>query len=276
MFDTPVSLVDLAGTPYRMSADVAPSAVARWRVIAIPGTPSRPHMWWRFIRRAPADLDVVAVNRAGYGGPMYGAARRPPVISLDDQIAAIWPLIEADTRPAVVVGVSYGGALAFKAALDAPAHVRGVVSVAALVTEPRRWVRAILPAGDWPVIRDALPGYLRNARAEVAGRGDQVDAVFARLKHLPQPVTILHGDRDTLVPQSDAEVLRGYFAPDADVVYQPVRGGSHYLELFNPDTVYEAIRSVIARADAMAMSDANPTGGAGAMGDDDSTEETTT
>ncbi len=235
---------------YEMSAQVAPAPDAPWRVIAIPGTPSRPHMWSRFVRLAPDDLDVAAVNRAGYGGPMYGEGRRPPVLSFDDQIAAIAPLIEADERPAVVVGVSYGGALALKAALDHPDRIRGVVTVAALVTEPLSWIEKILPIAELPPVRAALPGYLHNARAEVDGRRAQVGAVFDRLKDFDRPATIMHGNVDLLVGQSDAEVLRKYFAPDADVVYQPVSGGTHYLELLNPRTVYGAIKGVIARAEA--------------------------
>ena len=247
--------------PYPMSAQIAPAPTAKWRVIGIPGTPSRPHMWTRFVRRAPADLDVAAVNRAGYGGPMYGAqgspgGRRAPVLSFDDQIAAIRPLIEADDRPVVLVGVSYGGALALKAALDLPARIAGVVTVAALVTRPRRWIESVLPLADAPVIRDALPGYLRNARAEVAARDAQIGDVFSRLAGFDRPVTILHGDVDWLVAQRDAEILKGYFAPGADVVYQPVRGGTHYIELLNPDTVYAAIRDVIARAGAKAAGQA--------------------
>ncbi|MEO1013605.1 MAG: alpha/beta fold hydrolase [Pseudomonadota bacterium] len=234
---------------YGMSAQVAPARHAPWRVIGIPGTPSRPHMWSRFVRLAPDDLEVAAVNRAGYGGPMYGDDRRAPVLSFDDQIAAIAPLIEADERPAVVVGVSYGGALALKAALDHPERIKGVVTVAALVTEPLPWIEKILPLAELPPVRAALPGYLRNARAEVEGRRAQVEAVFERLKGFDRPATIMHGNVDWLVGQSDAEVLRGYFAPDADVVYQPIAGGTHYLELLNPRTVYGAIRDVIARAE---------------------------
>lgn len=252
---------------YEMSAAAAPAPHAKWRIIAIPGTPSRPHMWTRFMRLAPDDLDISAVNRAGYGGPMYGDERRTPVLSFDDQIAAIAPLIEKDERPAVVVGVSYGGALALKAALDFPDRVKGVVTVAALVTEPRGWVLGVLPAAEWPGIRSILPAYLHNARAEVQGRRAQIADVFGRLNELEAPVTIMHGDFDWLVAEQDAAYLRSCFAPDQDVVYQPVAGGTHYLELLNPRTVYAAVRDVIARAEARTRAAANDT---------KDTEETTT
>ncbi|MEM9899591.1 MAG: alpha/beta fold hydrolase, partial [Pseudomonadota bacterium] len=204
-FKAPIDLRDMSGTPYEMTAQTARSPKSKWRVIGIPGTPSRPYMWTRFVRKAPEDLDVSAVNRAGYGGAWYGDHRRPPVLSLDDQIAALAPLIEGDDRPAIVVGVSYGGALSLKAAMEFPRHIKGAVSVAALITEPRAYVRALLPAGDWPIIKQALPCHLHNAIAEVGGRRDQVGAIFSQLKKYQQPVTILHGNLDTLVPQSDAK-----------------------------------------------------------------------
>ena len=239
----------ILGGDYEMTADHAPAPGARWRIIAVPGTPSQPHMFSRFLRLAPQDLDVMAINRAGYGGPFYGPGRRAPVPSFEDQISALAPMIEADERPVIILGVSYGGALSLKAAIDFPDQIRGAMTVAALVTEPRAWVRAILPAGDWPLIRTVLPGYLGNARAEIAGRRSQIADVFGQLKNFDRPVTIMHGNVDWLVAQKDASVLRGYFADDADVYHCHINGGTHYLELLNARTVYAQLRGLIARAE---------------------------
>lgn len=234
---------------YEMTYDHAPSDGA-WRVLAIPGTPSRPHMFRRFLEQAPEDLEIVVPNRAGYGGPMWGAGRRAPVLSFDDQVRAFAPLIDKDDgKRTIVVGVSYGGALALKTALDFPRRVAGVVTVAMLVSEPRSYVNASTKIAAWPVVRDVLPGYLHNARAEVAGRREQIGPLFARLKDLKVPVTILHGDLDTLVPLEAASELQTYLAPDADKEFELVRGGTHYLELQLPQRLYKAIRRTIERAE---------------------------
>ncbi|MEO0400200.1 MAG: alpha/beta hydrolase [Pseudomonadota bacterium] len=237
---------------HEMVADHMPiveDAAEKWRVIAIPGTPSRPHTFIRFLRIAPEDLDIIAVNRAGYGGPDYGSARRQPVLSFDDQIAAMAPLFDKDDGfRNIVVGISYGGELALKCALDFPNRIHGVVTVAALITEPLPYINAITPLAEHSPIRELLPGYLHNARAEVEGRRSQIGPLLDRLGELNVPVTILHGDLEHLVAQSDAELLLSRFPAGADVKYDPIPGGTHYLELQTPRRIYAAIRDVIARA----------------------------
>lgn len=234
---------------YEMTYDHAPSDGA-WRVLAIPGTPSRPHMFRRFLEQAPDDLEIIVPNRAGYGGPMWGEGVRAPVLSFDDQVAAFAPLIDKDDgKKTIVVGVSYGGALALKTALDFPNRVAGAVMVAMLVSEPRPYVSKSVKLAEWPVVRDVLPGYLHNARKEVAGRREQIGPLFDRLKELKVPVTILHGDLDTLVAPEAASELQTYFAEGVDKEFELIKGGTHYLELQMPQRVFKAIRGVIERAE---------------------------
>lgn len=226
--------------PVETQAYIA-EAEGEWRVVVFPGTPARKYLFARFLRLAPADLEVVVIARPGFG---RGHKRAFP--DFDDQVAAARPFF--DGRKIVAVGVSYGGELALKAALDFPEHVKGVVTVAALVTEPRPYVQPFVDLGAAPLIRDLLPKTLHHARAEVAGRRAQIGPLFARLKELKAPVTILHGDIDHLVDLADATTLRSYFDPDTDVVFKRIAGGSHFLELQVPRLVYEAVRDVIGRA----------------------------
>lgn len=216
-------------------------AKSDWRVVVFPGTPSRKYLFERFLRLAPVDLEVVLIARPG-----FGRGHKRAFLNFDDQVAAAKPFF--DGRKIVTVGVSYGGALALKAALDFPEDVKGAVTVAALVTEPRPYVHPFVDLGEAPVIRDLLPKTLHHARAEVAGRRAQIGPLFSRLKDLKAPVTVLHGDIDHLVDMSDARALRGYFAPDADVEIKTVSGGTHFLELQFPRLVHDAVRGVIARA----------------------------
>lgn len=217
-------------------------ADSEWRVVVFPGTPARKYLFERFLRLAPADLEVVVIARPG-----FGRGHRRAWLDFDDQVAAARPFL--DGKKIVTVGVSYGGELALKAALDFPDHVKGAVTVAALVTEPRSYVQPFVDLGGAPVIRSLLPKTLHHSRAEVAGRRAQIGPLFSRLKDLKAPVTILHGDLDHLVDLSDARTLRGYFAPDADVEFRRVSGGLHFLEMQAPRLVHEAIKGVIARAE---------------------------
>ena len=227
-----------------------------WRLLAIPGTPSRPYMFSRLLRLAPPDWEVVVPMRAGFGGPSYGSRARTPVPDFDDQVRAIAPLFDKDDgRRTIALGVSYGGALALKTALDHPDRVAGVMTLAMLVREPRKWIRDILPLADWPGVRQALPASLHTARSEVATRRTQIGALFDRLSDINCPVTILHGDLDMLVPESDAHFLKERFAETADVAFTPVSAGTHYLELQTPRLVYRELERLVARANGRASAD---------------------
>lgn len=212
-----------------------------WRLVVFPGTPARKYLFERFLRTAPSDIEVVLLARPG-----YGRGHDKAYTDFNDQIACAKPFLEGDKR-VITMGVSYGGELALKAALDFPDVVEGVVTVAALINEPRDWVHPFVDLGGAPVIRDLLPKTLHFAREEVEGRRAQIGPLFARLKDMTRPVSIMHGNVDHLVAKDDAKTLAGYFGPEADVSMVEVSGGTHFLELQNPNQVYDAVRDVISR-----------------------------
>ena len=219
---------------------------APWRLVMFPGTPARKYLFERMLRTAPADIEVVLLARPG-----YAKGHAQAYLSFDDQVAAAAPFLDG-AKKVVALGVSYGGELALKALLDHPATVKGAVTVAALVTEPRPWVQPFVDLGGAPIVRSLVPRTLHYARAEVAGRRAQIGPLFARLKEVTAPVTILHGDADHLVSMNDAKTLRSYFAESADVELRKIRGGTHFLEMQAPKDLYAAVRSVIARAERRA------------------------
>ena len=214
-----------------------------WRVVIFPGTPARKYLFERMLRTAPADLEVVLLARPGYA---RGHTKAYP--DFDDQVAAARPFLD-DGKKVISLGVSYGGELALKALVDHPDKVKGAVTVAALVTEPRPWVQPFVDLGGAPVVRSLLPRTLHYAREEVAGRRAQIGPLFDRLKEVRAPVTILHGDADHLVSRTDAATLKGYFAPGADVEFREVRGGTHFLEMQFPSLLFDAVKGVISRAE---------------------------
>ena len=71
--------------------------------------------------------------------------------------------------------------LALKAALDFPKEVRGAVTVAALITEPRPYVQPFVDLAGHPFVSPLVPRTLHHSRAEVAGRRAQIGPLFERL-----------------------------------------------------------------------------------------------
>jgi len=216
---------------------------SEWRLVVFPGTPARKYLFERFLRLAPEDLEVVLLARPG-----YARGHAQPYLAFEDQVAAARPFL--GEKKIIAMGVSYGGQLALKTAIENPGSVKGVVTLAALIQEPRPYVLPFVELGGAPVIRDILPRTLHYARAEVVGRRQQAAQLFGRLKDLEAPVTILHGDADHLVSSDDARALRNFLGRERDVELREIKGGSHFLEAQFPKQVYDAVKSTIARAQA--------------------------
>jgi len=234
-YDAPLS------TPIKNQAWIA-ERDSDWRVVIFPGTPARKYLFERMLRTAPADLEVVLLARPG-----YARGHDRPYLDFNDQVAAARPFLD-DAKNVVTLGVSYGGALALKALVDHPDKVKGAVTVAALISEPRPWVQPFVDLGGAPVVRSLLPRTLHYARAEVAGRRSQTGPLFESLRDVKAPVTIVHGDVDHLVSRKDAATLKSCFAPGADVEFRPVRGGTHFLEMQFPRLLFDEVKGVITRA----------------------------
>lgn len=231
--------------PVETQAYIA-EAPGDWRLVVFPGTPARKYLFERFLRLAPQNLEVVLIARPG-----FGRGHQRAWLDFDDQVAAAKPFLQG--KKVITMGVSYGGELALKAALDFPDEVKGAVTVAALITEPRPYVQPFVDLAGLPFVSPLVPRTLHHSRAEVAGRRTQIGPLFERLKDLRSPVTILHGDFDHLVDMADARTLRRYFSDDADVEVRTVSGGSHFLEMQFPKLVYNAVEGVIQRAERRAV-----------------------
>ncbi len=236
-YDIPLS------PPIRNQAWIAERA-SDWRLVMFPGAPARKYLFERMLRTAPAELEVVLLARPG-----YAKGHRQAYLDFNDQVAAAKPFLEGDKK-VVALGVSYGGELALKALVDFPQQVKGAVTVAALITEPRPWVQPFVDLGGAPVVQSLLPRTLHYARQEVAGRRAQIGPLFDRLKEVTAPVTIVHGNVDHLVSRKDAETLKSCFGPGADVEFRQAPGGTHFLEMQFPRLLFDAVKGVIARAEA--------------------------
>lgn len=229
--------------PLETQALVAENEAAKWRLIVLPGTPCRMQLFYRFLRVAPKALDVVVVARPGFGKGHDG-----PVLDFKEQAKTVKPFLRE--KKTIVLGVSYGGALALTAALENPDDVCGVVTVAALVTEPFDYARALADMGGYPWVRPLVPQRLHTVRAEVEGRRAQIEPLWERLTDLSVPVEVVHGDFDGLVSLKDAEKLRDLIAKQTGRKpgFDKVPGGTHYLELQYPRRLYSAVERVMAQA----------------------------
>ena len=228
---------------------------------------------------------VIAFDRPGLGhtGRLPGWSETPAEqAALLDAAAA-----ELGVGRAVIVGHSYGGAVALAWALDRPDRAAAVVSLAGAahpwegelglwyqVTSTRlggatvvplvaalaprsvaeRTVAAIFAPQPVPegyvahvgVELTLRPETLRANARQVNGLKPHVRAMAARYPGLAQPVEILHGDADTIVPLATHSEPLARLAPNARLTILP--GVGHMPHHADPEAAVAAIDRAAERA----------------------------
>ena len=94
-------------------------------VICLHSSASGPGQWRALMARLVGRYRVLAPNRIGYGGNPAWRGDRPP--RLADEVAALAPLLDGVGPSFALVGHSFGGAVALKAALLHPGRTRALV-----------------------------------------------------------------------------------------------------------------------------------------------------
>lgn len=217
-----------------------------WRVIVFPGSPCNKLLFARLLRTAPAGLDMVVLSRPG-----FGRGHQECFPDFDEQVAAARPFLpggDYGDKKIITLGVSYGGELALKAALDFPDAVKGVVTVAALIDEPHDYALQLEKLGAVNGIEPYVPNRWLKVRKEITGRRSQIGPLLDRVAKIEAPVEVLHGDFDAIVPKSNARKLMDVL-PDSRAGLEIIPGGTHYLELQYPRRLHRAISRVIERAE---------------------------
>jgi glycine cleavage system regulatory protein len=160
-------------------------------------------------------------------------------------------------EPALVIGHSFGGAVAIKLARDHPSLVRYLILLNAVGSGTRRypWDWAAGFAREfWPVPQalemmqamrsDFAPNLVRNPvgviRAGLVARDIDLRTEMTDLRMLDVPVLALTSDRDRVIPLSAFETVCGTLGADSRVV-----SGGHAWLLVDPDAFDEVLASTI-------------------------------
>jgi pimeloyl-ACP methyl ester carboxylesterase len=219
------------------------------------------------VRRELSDLPTLLYDRRGYGRSREAGV----ATSLDDHVDDLLALV--DGRPTVVLGHSYGGCVAMRAAELAPDVVKALVVFEAPMpwlpgwptdTGGGRALRAPDPAaaaeaflrrllGDerWEALPErakddrraegaALLSDMRSIRPEAGGAAVPVD-----LSAIHQPVVVGRGERSSAHLYAGAERLVALLE-DAELV--TVSDATHGAHSSEPAAVAALVRRAIARA----------------------------
>ncbi len=180
-------------------------------------------------------FDMYAIDRPG-----FGATRLPLIPALDAQARALRPWCEKQ-GPFLVLGHSLGSSLALALAVEAPACVEAILSVAGSVAaryEQPRWFNRL---AEWPGLRALVPETLRRANREVLALADSLAALEPAVAQLQLPIVLMQGARDGLVDPRSARDLIQRLPADALVRLDWLEEQGHFVLWDEPGLIRDAL-----------------------------------
>lgn len=226
---------------WRISALETPRAVpAPWKIVVITGAPSWAEYWAETMAELPADREMIVVDRPGYAGsePLH------PVTDIRVQAEALAPVLKAARgQKVLLVGQSYGAAIASIMADQNPGKVAGLVLLSGFFGEAGPTARWLLDLGGKAL--KMIPKDLRHAVIEVTGQRPQLRHARRALSRVNVPIHMIHGDKDDFAPLEVAEKLA-----EETVTRRPIRvvrteGANHFLNDGPAEILIEALESCI-------------------------------
>ncbi len=213
------------GLGWRISALETPREhPAPWKIVVITGAPSWAEYWAPVMAALPADRQMIVVDRPGFGISEPATC----VPDIRQQAQALLPVLDAAPGQRVLlVGQSYGAAIATLMAGMAPRKLAGVVLLSSFLGEFGPTARWLVDLGR--KVLHLIPRDLRHAVLEVTGQAAQLNHMRETLTRLRVPVHVIHGDQDDFAPITLAETLVKETRTRAPIRFERVPGATHFL-----------------------------------------------
>ncbi|MDZ4370598.1 MAG: alpha/beta hydrolase [Phenylobacterium sp.] len=232
------------GHGWRISAIETPRAkTARWKIVVITGAPSWAEYWAETLAELPEDREMIVVDRPGYAGsePLH------PVTDIRVQAEALAPALKAAPGQRVLlVGQSYGAAIASIMAEQNPGKVSGLVLLSGFFGEAGPTAKWLLDMGGRTL--KVIPRDLRHAVIEVTGQKPQLRHAQRALGRLNIPIHMIHGDKDDFAPLEVAERLAAETVTRRPIRVVRTEGANHFLNDGPAEVLIEALQSCIPQA----------------------------
>lgn len=193
-----------------------------------------------------ARFHIYAIDRPGYGYSGLG----DPEPSVQKQAEMVRDLIDGvhhAKHPIIVVGSSFGAAIASRLAMDHPQLVDGLVLTGPAIgpgLEKCFWFTGVIES---PLIRWFIPRMFRSANTEKVHHKKELEKMLPLWENIRIPVAYLQGEKDELVDTANAGFARRHLvnAPYLDIQF--VKGRGHRLAQFEWPRFKEEIWKVYGR-----------------------------
>lgn len=213
------------GHGWRISALETPRETPTpWRIVVITGAPSWAEYWAETLAELPTDRQMVVVDRPGYGAsePLH------PITDIRVQAQALAPVLDAPRgQKVLLVGQSYGAAIATLMAEQNPGRVAGLVLLSGFFSEPGPTAKWLIDMGSKAL--KVIPRDLRAAVIEASGQREQLVHAKRALARVNTPIHMIHGDKDDFAPIEVAERLARETVTRRPIRFQRVTGANHFL-----------------------------------------------
>lgn len=222
-----VTLEAGGGHGWRISALTTPrDKRAPWKIVVVTGAPSWAEYWAPLLAALPQDREMIVVDRPGFAGS-------EPVEYVGDirvQAAALAPLLDAAPgQKVLLVGQSYGAAIAALMASTRPKSLKGLVLLSGYFGESGPTAKWLV---DWgSKLLPFIPRDLKNAVREVAGQPSQLEHLHAAVDLIDVPLHIVHGDADDFAPVETAQRFHDQLSARRRLKanFRRIAGANHFL-----------------------------------------------
>ena len=213
------------GHGWRISALETPrDTPPPWKIVVITGAPSWAEYWAEAMAELPQDRQMVVVDRPGYAG----SEPAHPVQDIRVQAEALAPVLRAAPgQKVMLVGQSYGAAIAAIMAADNPGKVASLVLLSGFFGETGPTARWLVDMGAKAL--KVIPRDLRHAVMEVSGQRPQLVHAKRALMQVNVPVHMIHGDKDDFAPIEVAEQLARETPTRRQIRFVRTAGANHFL-----------------------------------------------
>ncbi len=204
---------------------------------------------WKKFERYMRDKDLlskyrmVSIDRPGFGYSEFGHVK-----NLQEQSDIISVLLKKiqNGKPIYAAGRSYGGPMIVKLAIENPGTFSALILIAAALDpaaeKPEKW----RPVMYKTPLKYFLPGAWKQSNEELWYLKSELKPLAERLDEITCPVIILHGDRDGLVPVSNANYAKKMLVNARSISTTIIPGANHFVS----DNHYQLVKKVFMSVDA--------------------------